>query len=101
MNCLSCGTGNPDGKRFCSDCGELLPQRCPSCALKNAPGSRFCSGCGVALGVAEPQLHGTSSARPLPVDLPDAERRQVSIVFCDMVGSRHSHLDSTPKTYKN
>lgn len=87
MDCSSCGRANPDGNLFCGNCGEFLPQRCPSCGIENAPGRRFCLACGAALHHAESRLTATPASTPLPLHLPSAERRQLSVMFCDMVGS--------------
>jgi len=50
------------------------PVNCPSCGFANLRVARFCSGCGK-------QLRAITSA------MPDAERRQVCVLFCDLVGS--------------
>src|SRR5262249_15202373 len=87
MECPSCGAVNPDGKKFCGDCGTPLPTRCAACGAENPPGKKFCADCGAALttrastGAAEaaPSL----SAEPTS----SAERRQLTVMFCDLVGS--------------
>ena len=53
-NCPNCGTFNPDGTKFCCECGtrlrgpEPVAQKrfCTSCGNEIAPGQRFCTGCG-------------------------------------------------------
>lgn len=53
--------------------------RCPECAVESPEGLRFCGHCGAALSVdARPDR------RP---DAVDAERRQLTVMFCDLVGS--------------
>jgi class 3 adenylate cyclase/tetratricopeptide (TPR) repeat protein len=56
------------------------PVNCPSCGYANAMVARFCGGCGKALGKA----------------LPEAERRHLCVLFCDLVGSTplSQHLDA-------
>jgi formate dehydrogenase maturation protein FdhE len=48
--CPSCGTQNPEGVKFCQDCGSPLGaagvRHCASCGAELAPGTRFCGGCG-------------------------------------------------------
>jgi len=47
--CPSCGAQNPDGVKFCQECGAKLasgPAFCPSCGQQNPPGTHFCGGCG-------------------------------------------------------
>ena len=90
MDCSACGALNPEGKRFCADCGMALALLCPVCASLNAPGKKFCGECGSALPGSKPQptAHATpatpAGARP---SAPDAERRQLTVMFCDLVGS--------------
>lgn len=53
--------------------------QCPSCLFANPDGMRFCGKCGAPLAAAEPRPEMRSS--------PDAERRHLSVLFCDLVGS--------------
>ncbi|MEY2424131.1 MAG: hypothetical protein QOI95_4198 [Acidimicrobiaceae bacterium] len=84
MSCPSCGAENPEGKRFCGDCGGALALVCPACGALVESGKKFCGDCGGAL---------TASASPAaPTSAPDAskrvaERRLTTILFADLVGS--------------
>ncbi len=51
---------------------------CLSCNFDNPPGMRFCGRCGAP-------LEGVEQAPAPPVD--DAEHRQLTVLFCDLVGS--------------
>ena len=76
MRCEACSYANPEGSRFCAECGEALrAPECPRCRATVLPGASFCSQCGRALGGAarDPEAH--------------RERRQLSVMFCDLVGS--------------
>ena len=45
--CPSCGHGNPDGVKFCQECGTKLgPAFCGSCGAQLQPGVSFCGECG-------------------------------------------------------
>jgi class 3 adenylate cyclase len=50
------------------------PMNCPWCGFVNSAAARFCGGCGRAFKV----IAGAS---------PEAERRHVCVLFCDLVGS--------------
>ena len=54
--CPKCGHENPQGTRFCQECGAKLGEKnlCPSCGQENPLGTRFCGGCGSRLEVGEP-----------------------------------------------
>jgi membrane protease subunit (stomatin/prohibitin family) len=53
--CAKCGTQNPVGAKFCSNCGatQQAPQaasvECPSCHAQVPAGNKFCSSCGQSL----------------------------------------------------
>ena len=57
------------------------PMTCPACGFESPAGFRFCGGCGARLADASGSLPARS---PGPTD---AERRQITVVFCDVVGS--------------
>ena len=55
--CPSCGNENPEGTKFCQECGTKLGQKntCPSCGTANPMGVKFCQECGTKLqGEAAP-----------------------------------------------
>jgi class 3 adenylate cyclase/predicted ATPase len=86
MECPSCKSEMPDGSRFCDVCGAALPACCPSCGAANRAGARFCSKCGKALALEG----GAAPEKPASVSIPataSAERRQLTVMFCDLVGS--------------
>lgn len=51
FTCPSCGFRNPDGVKFCQECGAKLGVnlQCPSCGAAITPGVRFCGECGARL----------------------------------------------------
>ena len=77
MQCLSCQSEVPAGARFCVECGALMKFVCSSCGSANSVDARFCAQCGTRLPVPEP-----STRRPNR-----GERRQLSVMFCDLIGS--------------
>src|SRR5436309_2176972 len=111
MDCPSCGFENPAGGKFCIGCGVSLQHRCPSCGHEHLPQARFCGECGARLkasGQASPVPSRSHTVLPpagkgkraapsrrtkeeqLGKALPagsEAERRQLTVMFCDLVGS--------------
>ncbi len=62
---------------------------CPSCGRRNPVGAKFCSECGAALtALATGQLtQDRDAAQPEARPEASGERRQLTIMFCDLVGS--------------
>ena len=103
MQCPQCQWENRAGRRFCAACGAPLPVACPACRFVNEPGEKFCGGCGTPLaGPATQPMQPTQTAQhaaPSPVQrhqeapppvargTPEAERRQLTVLFCDLVDS--------------
>jgi predicted ATPase/class 3 adenylate cyclase len=82
MQCPRCQHENPDNARFCGDCGAALEARaCGACGAPVASGQKFCRFCGTPLDSLS-----ASTRRPLPTSH-DGERRQITVMFCDLVGS--------------
>ena len=42
MACAKCKTENPDGLKFCNECGTPFKTLCASCGFENAPAAKFC-----------------------------------------------------------
>src|SRR5258708_24055199 len=56
------------------EAGAMKPvAKCASCGTALVVGARYCSDCGAAIATAPTR--------------PDAERRQLTVMFCDLVGS--------------
>ena len=104
MMCPQCTAENPEGKNFCRHCGASLLTACPRCDAEILPGDRFCGDCGHGLGLpgkapdteisAEEKL--AKLKRYLPASLTEkvlaqkdkieGERKQVTVMFCDLEG---------------
>jgi class 3 adenylate cyclase/predicted ATPase len=98
MDCGACGASNPDGKRFCGDCAAPLPQRCGLCGAENPPGKRFCGNCAASLTNLQA---AESPSGAVPLALPNTEFRQVSVMFCDLVGSTALSSRLDPEDYRD
>src|SRR5262245_24943444 len=85
MRCSSCHHDNRPDRRFCTECGATLAVVCPSCGALAEAGAKFCGGCGARLQsspTAPPSAAASPEATP-----PTGERRQLTVLFCDLVGS--------------
>ena len=89
ISCSSCGADNRADRRFCRSCGVALAPTCPVCGAAADPGDRFCGDCGATIGPDAPPA--TAAATPgIDRSGPDGaalERRLVSVLFADVVGS--------------
>src|SRR5262249_18538634 len=116
MLCTSCGTENRDGAKFCDACGTALPLACPSCGMENRPGAKFCNECGASLTGQQPvplpaqavPTLTTPTAQPTQVASPsvvsqtsEAERRQLTVMFCDLVDSTKLSSQLDPEEYRD
>ncbi len=98
MICPACGTANAAGRRFCLECGGPLAAACPACGASNEAGAKFCGSCGGRLGAPDnPAARGASGAGGTPGDEGPAERRQVSVLFADLVGFTALAADRDPE----
>ena len=73
---------NPQGKKFCMECGTPLAPSCVSCGAALAGNEKFCGECGAPFSVQT----APSTTTPPVSEAPSAERRLVSVLFADLVG---------------
>jgi Double zinc ribbon len=87
---------------FCTACVPALARVCLQCGTHNAPTARFCGECGQAVTV--PTASGPA-VRPLPVAsvpaLAEAERRQLTVLCCDLVDSTHLARQLDPEDWRD
>jgi class 3 adenylate cyclase len=88
VTCTSCGGENPDGVKFCGECGAALATPCPACGTPNEAGRKFCGECGTALveGLTQAPAPSPVTQTAAPAVEAVAERRLVSVLFADLVG---------------
>jgi len=104
MKCSKCQFENPEGMTFCGQCGAKLERVCPSCNFSNPPQFKFCGKCGSDLIIASARAFKelsfdeklTKIQKYLPKGLTEkilsqrdrieGERKQVTVMFCDMEG---------------
>ena len=104
MRCSNCGTENRADRKFCSECAAPLALLCTTCGATNQPGEKYCGECASPLEGARAASGGAavvgSGAHGAPTgdaaaatqemyrrSAGESERRLVSIVFADLVGS--------------
>jgi class 3 adenylate cyclase/predicted ATPase len=128
MHCPSCEFENPEGMKFCGQCASPLSLRCPQCGFVNPPGFTFCGQCASPLsstpGSATKQKQTRSKApkpaattekpgkarppqvrrRPHPsptrAEVSLAERRQLTVLFCDLVDSTALAAQLDPEEWR-
>jgi len=98
VRCPECQQANPDDAQFCLRCGSPLGSLCGLCGTRQPLDARFCVQCGhelTAVAEAEDRLRRVTAATPtsLAAKLRTArmgdERKLVTILFADVVGSTH------------
>src|SRR5262245_5136771 len=91
MRCRSCNSENVEGAKFCSECGTPLEARSKPLPAKQRKSANT-SG----------QAPRAKSRRPLArlsTTAPEAERRQLTVMFCDLVGSTALSAQLDPEDY--
>jgi len=76
---MSCGFENPEGMKFCNECGAPVKAHCSQCGFDNPSRAKFCGECGASLTggetikrrngeteVASPRFSVVSSQPPTP-----------------------------------
>ena len=97
MRCSSCGFENSGSRKFCSECGTVLPRGCPQCGADNAPAAKFCGECGASLSA--PVSTPVSETRPVQ-ERSVGERRHLTVLFCDLVGSTEISARLDPEEWR-
>ncbi len=104
MKCPECQFEVPVDAKFCNECGHKIEIACPLCNKKNPFNSKFCIECGNHLSPSVPQhpeeLSFDEKLKKIQKYLPkgltkkvlsqknriEGERKQVTVMFCDMEG---------------
>jgi class 3 adenylate cyclase/tetratricopeptide (TPR) repeat protein len=97
MRCSKCGTDNREGRKFCANCGALLVVACPKCGAANQPGEKFCGDCGA--GLFEDTAPRPAEVKSIVVS-GGGERRHLTVLFCDLVGSTEIAARLDPEEWR-
>jgi class 3 adenylate cyclase/tetratricopeptide (TPR) repeat protein len=104
MKCPKCQFDNRERAKFCGECGHKFEIICPSCGTNNPAGNKFCDECGFK--ISQPVQHipkdlsldakiakiqkylpeGLTEKILAQKDRIEGERKQVTVMFCDMEG---------------
>jgi class 3 adenylate cyclase/tetratricopeptide (TPR) repeat protein len=124
--CANCGHENREEARFCGECGGALASTsvCPWCSAQNPSGQTFCDACGHALShpdssaaaqegtpagsgpasqrdpLARTPEHLAEKIRDARADL-DGERKQVTVLFADVIGSMDLAERTDPELWRS
>ena len=101
MSCSACGHENPSGARLCLECGAPLALLCPRCGADLPATAKFCLRCGARVAQEDsaprprtPPSSEAGVARP-------GERRQLTVLFCDLVGSTPLAQQLDPEDWRD
>lgn len=98
MKCPNCQFDNPDGIKFCGECGEKLETICPKCNFSNPLQFKFCGECGYKFSEIQKPIHSKllkiGEQQPLAslevdqttYDPIEGERKHVTVLFSDLTG---------------
>jgi len=104
MKCPMCQAENPEGMKFCVECGKKLEIICPKCGFGNSPTFTFCGECGHQLSLPAKAIpkelsfdekigklqkylpRGLTGKVLSQKDKIEGERKLVTVMFTDMEG---------------
>jgi len=95
--CPKCQHATPQGAKFCTNCGSKLPILCPQCSTVNNEEAKYCISCGFNLGTTDDVIESSNTRKE---SKKEAERRQLTILFCDLVGSTPLSEQLDPEEYR-
>src|SRR5690606_11528661 len=112
--CIRCDSAIAPRDGCCLACGAAALRPCRGCGAGAPPDARFCAECGMALAAIAPDSATAWPAQPprgspggSPGQLPGrpslqpaiqaSERKLVTVMFVDMIGSLASIRDADPE----
>jgi class 3 adenylate cyclase/predicted ATPase len=102
MKCPNCRHENQPGAKFCEECAAPLPRTCTNCGALLREAAKFCPECANPVASGPVSASTTDSPRLSPGISPpphlaqkilsargplEGERRQLTVMFCDLVDS--------------
>jgi ribosomal protein L40E len=95
MHCQNCEAENPQDAKFCIQCAIPFLRLCQKCGCDNPSPARFCAQCAASL-TADTPLPAESKPRGGPT----GERRHLTALFCDLVGSTAISAQLDPEEWR-
>ena len=95
LKCSVCEADLAQGVRYCAQCGAAAERTCPGCGQPAEASARFCPGCGTSLDAPEAPKKTLSTPSSTTAESADnastldssAERRHLTVMFCDLEAS--------------
>jgi class 3 adenylate cyclase len=84
-----------ESARFCNECGAPAATLCAACGAANPATAKYCSECGIELRAAPAAR--ASPASPAAAPATPAERRPLTVMFCDLVSSTELSVRLDPE----
>ncbi len=113
LECPTCSFKNTGDAKFCENCGSQLGRICLSCGKENTPQAKFCKNCGANiddLSIPEREARLKTLQQTAPRGLQEkmrearkvieGERKPVTILFADIVGSTAMAEKLDPEEWK-
>jgi predicted ATPase/class 3 adenylate cyclase len=105
LRCSNCKAGNPDGLKFCNDCGAALQRACAKCGFENSAAAKFCGQCAAKLADGSSGSDSTADDKaPAQITNPsiadpsiEGERKMVTALFADIKGSTELMANLDPE----
>jgi class 3 adenylate cyclase/tetratricopeptide (TPR) repeat protein len=96
MRCQNCSAENPQGAKFCIQCAAPLSRKCGRCGADNPAEAKFCAQCATPLdAVVQTRAEGKPGGGGL-----SGERRHLTVLFCDLVGSTALAAQLDPEEWR-
>lgn len=90
MKCRTCSAENRAGATLCNTCGSAQTSKCAHCNFENPPGAKFCINCGTRMSES-----AAAARREI-----GGERRHLTVLFADLVGSTELAHRLDPEDYR-
>ena len=99
MRCPSCNHDNRADRRFCAECGAALRPRAPLAGHRTSPARS--SAAAAVRGSTHRGVRRTAGTAEAASRIAAGERRQLTVLFCDLVGSTEIASQLDPEEWRD